>query len=58
MFNDAETHTLLRQSFDLLILDGAFPECALGIAHHYGVPFMYLNTVGFYMGEFYIYYNL
>ncbi|XP_026482598.1 LOW QUALITY PROTEIN: 2-hydroxyacylsphingosine 1-beta-galactosyltransferase-like [Ctenocephalides felis] len=51
MFNDAETHTLLRQSFDLLILDGAFPECALGLAHHYGVPFMYLNTVGFYMGS-------
>jgi hypothetical protein len=32
----------------LIILDGAFPECFLGIQYKLGVPFMYLNTVGFY----------
>lgn len=48
MFEDAETKELLNQTFDLLILDGAFPECSLGMAHKYQVPFMYINTVGFY----------
>lgn len=41
---------LLGRKFDLMILDGAFPECALGLVYRLGVPFMYINTVGFYTG--------
>ncbi|XP_049305142.1 UDP-glucosyltransferase 2-like [Bactrocera dorsalis] len=44
-------HSLLSKSYDLAILDGAFPECALGLVHRLGVPFMYINTVGFYTGS-------
>lgn len=51
MLNDAETQALLQRSFDLAILDGAFPECALGIVHRQRMPFMYINTVGFYTGS-------
>ncbi|CAH0560927.1 unnamed protein product [Brassicogethes aeneus] len=53
LLSDPETKDFLysRQKFDLLILDGAFPECALGFVHHYKVPFMYINTVGFYVGS-------
>lgn len=51
MLNDAETKDLLNRRFDLLILDGAYPECVLGMAYRYGVPFMYINTVGFYTGS-------
>ncbi|XP_052864670.1 UDP-glucosyltransferase 2 [Anopheles cruzii] len=47
---DKETLDLLGRKFDLLILDGAFPECALGLVYRLGVPFMYINTVGFYTG--------
>lgn len=32
---------------DLIVLDGAFPECALGFVHYFKVPFIYINTVGF-----------
>lgn len=39
---------LLGRKFDLLILDGAYPECALGLAHRLGAPYMFVNTVGFY----------
>lgn len=38
-------------AFDLAVLDGAFPECALGFTYHFKVPFMYINTVGFYTGS-------
>ncbi|XP_075232890.1 UDP-glucosyltransferase 2-like isoform X2 [Lycorma delicatula] len=48
LLSDPETEQLLTRRFDLLILDGAYPECALGLVHHYGVPFMYFNTVAFY----------
>ncbi|XP_067011774.2 UDP-glucosyltransferase 2 [Anabrus simplex] len=50
--SDPETQELLHsgRNFDLLILDGAYPECALGLAHHFRAPYMYINTVGFYMG--------
>ncbi|XP_037036898.1 UDP-glucosyltransferase 2 [Bradysia coprophila] len=48
MFEDGETKELLNQRFDLLILDGAFPECSMGMVHKYQVPFMYINTVAFY----------
>lgn len=40
-----------RRNFDLLVFDGAFPECVMGLAHHYGAPYMYINTVGFYIGS-------
>ncbi|CAK1542973.1 unnamed protein product [Leptosia nina] len=50
--NDYETRSFLRsgRTYDLIILDGAYPECALGIVHRMKVPFMYINTVGFYAG--------
>lgn len=51
MLSDAETKNLLNRHFDLIILDGAFPECALSLVHKIGVPFMYINTVGFYTGS-------
>lgn len=51
MLNDAETKNLLTRHFDLVILDGAFPECAVGLVHVYKTPFMYMNTVGFYTGS-------
>ncbi|TMW45600.1 hypothetical protein DOY81_009321, partial [Sarcophaga bullata] len=47
----AETQALLNRNFDLAILDGAFPECALGMVYQYKIPFMYMNTVGFYTGS-------
>ncbi|XP_053694505.1 UDP-glucosyltransferase 2 [Sabethes cyaneus] len=47
---DKETMDLLGRKFDLLILDGAYPECALGLAYRLGTPYMYINTVGFYTG--------
>ncbi|XP_049825959.1 UDP-glucosyltransferase 2 [Aethina tumida] len=53
LLSDPETKDFLysRHKFDLLILDGAYPECALAFAHHFNVPFMYINTVGFYTGS-------
>lgn len=51
---DPETKSFLKsgRNYDLIILDGAYPECALGIAHKFKVPFMYINTVGFYSAAF------
>ncbi|XP_063385415.1 UDP-glucosyltransferase 2 [Cydia fagiglandana] len=48
--SDIETRALLRsgRNFDLIILDGTYPECAFGIVYKLKVPFMYINTVGFY----------
>ncbi|XP_062125452.1 UDP-glucosyltransferase 2-like isoform X1 [Drosophila sulfurigaster albostrigata] len=38
--------------YQLAIVDGAFPECALGIVHSLNVTaFMYINTVAFYTGS-------
>lgn len=51
MLEDHETKDLLNSKFNLLILDGAFPECALGLQYKFSVPFMYINTVGFYTGS-------
>ncbi|XP_030384691.1 UDP-glucuronosyltransferase 2C1 [Scaptodrosophila lebanonensis] len=51
MLADAETKELLNRNFDLAILDGAFPECVLGMFYQKRTPFMYINTVGFYMGS-------
>lgn len=51
MMTDAETKELLNRTFDLVILDGAYPECAVAFPYKYGVPYMYINTVGFYTGS-------
>lgn len=53
MLSDPEMIDFLqsRQQFDLIIMDGAFPECSLGLAYHFKVPFMYINTVAFYTGS-------
>lgn len=48
LLEDSETKDLLSRKFSLLILDGAFPECALGIQYKMNAPFMYINTVGFF----------
>lgn len=40
-----------RNAYDLVILDGAYPECAVGLAYHFRAPFIYVNTVGFYTGS-------
>lgn len=42
---------MLDSKFNLLIIDGSFPECALGLQYKFNVPFMYINTVGFYTGS-------
>jgi len=49
LLNDHETKDLLNSKFHLLILDGAFAECALGLQYRMGLPFMYINTVGFFV---------
>lgn len=49
--DDHETKDILNRKFDLIILDGAYPECALGLQYKLNVPFMYVNTVGFYTGS-------
>lgn len=51
LLGDVETKELLHRNFDLAILDGAFPECALGLVHIFKIPFMYMNTVGFFTGS-------
>lgn len=53
LLSDGETKDFLesRKHFDLIIMDGAFPECSVGFVHHFKVPFMYINTVGFYTGS-------
>ncbi|KAK9875889.1 hypothetical protein WA026_009676 [Henosepilachna vigintioctopunctata] len=53
MLDDHETKEMLyfHKSFDLVILDGAFPECALGFVKHYNTPFMYINTVALHTGS-------
>lgn len=53
LLSDPETKEFLRsgQKFDLLIIDGAYPECAMGFVHFYGAPFIYINTVGMYTGS-------
>lgn len=41
----------MKQHYELAILDGAFPECALGLVYKLKLPFIYLNTVGLYTGS-------
>jgi hypothetical protein len=47
MLNEKEIKSLSKEKFDLMILDGAFPECSLGIQYELGIPFIYLNTAAF-----------
>ncbi|KAF5291051.1 hypothetical protein FQA39_LY14484 [Lamprigera yunnana] len=51
--SDHETKDLMYSGvkYDLLILDGSYPECVVGLVHHFKAPFMYINTVGFYTGS-------
>lgn len=42
---------IASRKFDVGILDGAFPECALAMIYKMGIPFMFLNTVGLYTGS-------
>lgn len=53
LLSDPETKDFLLsyKHFDLIIMDGAYPECSAGFAYHYKIPFMYMNTVGFYTGS-------
>lgn len=34
-----------RKRWDVAVVDGAFPECLLGVLHGEGVPIIMLNTV-------------
>lgn len=48
--NDYETRAFFRsgRSYDLIVLDGAYPECAMAFVYRFKAPFIYINTVGFY----------
>ncbi|XP_028031956.1 2-hydroxyacylsphingosine 1-beta-galactosyltransferase [Bombyx mandarina] len=50
LLKDYEMRSFLQsgRTYDLIIIDGTYPECALGITYKMKVPFMYINTVGFY----------
>ncbi|KAJ9589989.1 hypothetical protein L9F63_016881, partial [Diploptera punctata] len=51
LLSDPETHHLMNsgRQYDLVIVDGSYPECPVVLAHHFKVPFMYINSVAFYM---------
>ncbi|CAH0400056.1 unnamed protein product [Chilo suppressalis] len=53
-YSDPETRSFLRsgRSYDLIVLDGAFPECAMGVVYRLKLPFIFINTVGFYTMAF------
>ncbi|XP_022906342.2 UDP-glucosyltransferase 2 [Onthophagus taurus] len=53
LLTDHETRGFLStaKNFELVIMDGAFPECTLGLSYFLKIPFMYINTVGFYTGS-------
>ncbi|XP_043284811.1 UDP-glycosyltransferase UGT5-like [Venturia canescens] len=40
-----------RSRWDVVVLDGAYPECLLGILHGENLPTMMLNTVALYSGS-------
>ncbi|XP_011501450.1 PREDICTED: UDP-glucuronosyltransferase 2C1-like [Ceratosolen solmsi marchali] len=40
-----------RAHWDIVVIDGAFPECLLGILHDQDVPTIMLNTVALYSGS-------
>ncbi|XP_015115366.1 2-hydroxyacylsphingosine 1-beta-galactosyltransferase [Diachasma alloeum] len=39
------------ERWDVAVIDGAFPECLLGIIHRENIPTMMLNTVALYEGS-------
>ncbi|XP_014216646.1 2-hydroxyacylsphingosine 1-beta-galactosyltransferase-like [Copidosoma floridanum] len=41
----------LRARWDVVVLDGAYPECLLGLLHGQQVPTVMLNTVALYSGS-------
>lgn len=47
--SDTEIKELIRSklTYDLFIVDGAYPECSLALANHFKTPYMFINTVGF-----------
>lgn len=45
LLSDPEAIDLLSQKFDLIVMDGAYPDCSFAYATQ--APFMYLNTVGY-----------
>ncbi|XP_059482307.1 UDP-glucosyltransferase 2-like [Neocloeon triangulifer] len=49
--SDPEMQQFMRSGrvFDLLVLDGAYSACALGLVHHFSAPYMLINTVGLYL---------
>ncbi|KAL4713315.1 hypothetical protein ACJJTC_015302 [Scirpophaga incertulas] len=53
-YNDIETRSFLRsgRSYDLIVLDGAFPECSMGVVYKFKLPFIFINTVGFFSMPF------
>jgi len=51
LLQDSDTESLLSTKFDVAVIDGAFPECGLGLIYKMNIPFMYLNTVGLYTGS-------
>lgn len=50
-YEDSEVTMISSRKYDIAILDGAFPECALAMIYKMGIPFMFLNTVGLYTGS-------
>uniref|UniRef100_A0A336LVZ4 CSON002584 protein n=1 Tax=Culicoides sonorensis TaxID=179676 RepID=A0A336LVZ4_CULSO len=50
-YESTEVKLIMEKKFDVGILDGAFPECALAMIHKMQIPFIYLNTVGLYTGS-------
>ncbi|KAK0163595.1 hypothetical protein PV327_007261 [Microctonus hyperodae] len=48
---DASANNISTINWDVAVLDGAFPECLLGILYHENVPTMLLNTVALYSGS-------
>lgn len=53
-YSDIETLSFLRsgRNYDLIVLDGAYPECAMGVVYRLKLPFIFINTVGFYTNAF------
>lgn len=48
LLSDPATKSLLRQRFDLVIMDGTFPDCSFAFSYASQAPFMFLNTVGYF----------
>ncbi|KAF4514260.1 UNVERIFIED_CONTAM: UDP-glycosyltransferase-02a, partial [Ephemera danica] len=49
LLRDPDTRRFLKgRSYQLVMLDGAYSACALGLAYHFSAPYMFLNTVAMY----------